>query len=251
MLRKLACQNSKRPCCAVWATFLLLGRTPVAQSSTLAPGGGIDEQPFVVAIDEIDCKTKGGEALLDAADHLAREDRGETSPSPWYAIWTRSNCERLVAEQLSAKGFTAFLPEMGARSRRNGTSHVVQVPMFPGYLFLRHAMEKASYIEILKARGIVRILEGGWSRLTPVADEDVDAIHQLVASGVPVFPHAYFREGDRVRVVEGPLVGLEGSFVRDKPHKGRLVVSVNLLQTSVAVEVDCALVEALPRSRAH
>jgi transcription termination/antitermination protein NusG len=170
---------------------------------------------------------------------------------PWYAIWTRSNCERLVAEQLSAKGFAAFLPEMSARSRRNGKSHVVQVPMFPGYLFLRHAMEKQSYIEILKARGVVRILERGWTQLTPVASEEVDAIQQLVASGAPVFPHAYFREGDRVRVVEGPLAGLQGVFLRDKPNQGRLVVSVNLLQTSVAVEVDCLFVEALAAARPH
>jgi transcriptional antiterminator NusG len=159
----------------------------------------------------------------------------------WYAIWTRSNCERLVAQ----------LPEMGARSRRNGKSHVVPVPMFPGYLFVHHAMEKDSYIEILKARGIVRILEGGWTRLTPVAGDEVDAIQRLVASGVPVLPHAYFREGDRVRVVEGPLAGVEGVFLRDKPQKGRLVVSVNLLRTSVAVEVDCAFVEPVSSGRTH
>jgi transcriptional antiterminator NusG len=171
--------------------------------------------------------------------------------APWYAIWTRSHCERLVAQQLAAKGFTPFLPEMGARSRRNGRSHVVQVPMFPGYLFLRHTMEKSSYIEILKARGIVRILEGGWNRLTPVPDEELDGIQRMVASGVPVFPHAYFRQGDRVRVVEGPLTGLEGVFVRDKRPKGRLVVSVNLLQTSVAVEVDCAFVEPLSTRRVN
>lgn len=180
----------------------------------------------------------------------AEQTAGEAA-APWYAVWTRSNCERLVAQQLEAKGFAAFLPEMGARSKRNGTPHIVSVPMFPGYLFLRHAMEKHSYVEILKARGIVRILEGGWNRLTPVADEEVAAIQQLIASGVPILPHVYFQHGDRVRVVEGPLAGLEGMFVRDKPHKGRLVVSVNLLQTSVAVEVDCALVEAVAPQRTH
>jgi transcription antitermination factor NusG len=168
--------------------------------------------------------------------------------APWYAIWTRSNCERLVAEQLSAKGFAAFLPEMSTRSRRNGRTHIVQLPMFPGYLFLNHALEKQSYIEVLKARGVVRILERGWTQLTPVAAEEVDALQRLVASGVPVFPHAYFREGDRVRVVEGPLSGLQGVFLRDKRNKGRLVVSVNLLQTSVAVEVDGAFIEAMPAS---
>jgi len=184
----------------------------------------------------------------DSARRMAPASIAAVS-EPWYAIWTRSNCERLVAQQLIAKGFPAFLPEMSMRSRRNGKSHLVQVPMFPGYLFLRHAMEKRSYIEILKARGIVRILDGGWNRLTPVADEDVDAIQRIVASGVPVVPHAYFREGDRVRVVEGPLAGVEGVFLRDKPQKGRLVVSVNLLRTSVAVEVDCAFVDPLPERR--
>ena len=110
----------------------------------------------------------------------------------WYAIWTRSNCERLVAQQLEAKGFPAFVPEMSTRSRRNGRSHVVQVPMFPGYLFLRHAMEKTAYVEILKARGIVRILEGGWRRLTPVAEEEVDAI---TAADPDVVVLASFAEG--------------------------------------------------------
>ena len=70
-------------------------------------------------------------------------------------------------------------------------------------------------------------------------------------AGVPVFPHVHFNQGDRVRVVEGPLAGVEGIFLRDKPNRGRLVVSVNLLQTSVAVEVDCAFVEPLPPRRTN
>jgi transcriptional antiterminator NusG len=176
---------------------------------------------------------------------------GGGTEAPWYAIWTKSHFERLVADQLAGKGFATFLPEMGARSTRNGKSHIVPVPMFPGYLFLRHAMDKRSYVEILKARGIVRILEGGWQRLTPVANEEVGGIQRLVESGVPILPHVYFREGDRVRVVAGPLAGVEGMFLRDKPHRGRLVVSVNLLQTSVAVEVDAAFVEPIASRRTN
>src|SRR5262249_24100035 len=158
----------------------------------------------------------------------------------WYAIWTRSNCERLVAEQLSAKRFASFLPEIGVRSVRFGKAHTVNVPMFPGYIFLHQAMEKRTYIEVLKARGIVRILEGGWNRLTPVADAEIESIQQLLESGVPLFPTEYFRHGDHVRVVEGPLAGVEGIYLRDKPNKGRLIVSINLLQTSVAAEIDWA-----------
>jgi transcription termination/antitermination protein NusG len=162
----------------------------------------------------------------------------------WYAVWTRSNCERLVMEQLAAKTFTSFLPEMAVWARRDGKSRVVQAPIFPGYLFVRHAMDKTSYVEILKARGVVRILDGGWTRLTPIPVEEVDGIQRLVQCGVPLVPHAYFNQGDRVRVVEGPLVGLEGLFVREQANKGRLVLSINLLQASVAVEVDAACVEA-------
>jgi transcription antitermination factor NusG len=176
-------------------------------------------------------------------------DGNDRSTAPWYAIWTRSHCERLVAQQLMAKGFWAFLPEMTVRTRRPAKSQMVQTPMFPGYLFLQHAMEKHSYVEILKARGVVRILEGGWTRLTPIPDEEMHAIERLVESGALVQSHPYFHEGDRVRVTEGPLAGVEGIFVRDKPNRGRLVVSVNLLKTSVAVEVECDAVTRL--SSAH
>ena len=167
----------------------------------------------------------------------------------WYAIWTRSNCERLVADQLSAKAFISFLPETTMWTWRVGQPRLARVPIFPGYLFVRNVMDKRSYIEILKARGVVRILEGGWTRLTAIPAVEIDAIQRLVSADQPVFPHRYFHDGDRVRVVNGPLAGVEGLFVRDKPNKGRLVLSINLLQASVAIEIDAATVEACPPGR--
>jgi len=175
-------------------------------------------------------------------------DAAADSSAAWYAIWTRSHCERLVAQQLLAKGFQPFLPEMAVRARKPEAASIVQRPMFPGYLFLKHSMKKHSYIEILKARGVVRILEGGWNRLTPIADDEMTAIERVIESGAPVLSHPYFNQGDRVRVVEGPLAGVEGLFVRDKKNRGRLVVSVNLLQTSVAIEVDGDFVEPCQRA---
>lgn len=162
----------------------------------------------------------------------------------WYAIWTQSHYEHVVADQLSAKAFAPFVPEVSVWSKRLGAKRLIRVPMFPGYLFVRHAMEKRSYIEMLKVRGIVRILEDGWNRLTPVPDAEIDAIRRLVTANIPVFPHAHLRCGDRVRVVDGPLTGVEGLFVQDKLSKGRLVVSVSLLGRSVAVEMDCTGVRA-------
>jgi transcription termination/antitermination protein NusG len=162
----------------------------------------------------------------------------------WYAVWTHSHCEQSVSQQLSAKGFAAFLPEMSVWSKRGGGQRLIRVPMFPGYLFVRDAMEKTSYIEILKSRGVVRVLEDGWTRLTPVPDCEIDAIKQVVDSEMPVYAHERLSQGDRVEVIEGPLTGLEGFFEQDKRSKGRLVLTVNLLGRSVAVEVDCTAVRA-------
>jgi transcriptional antiterminator NusG len=156
----------------------------------------------------------------------------------WYAVWTRSHCERLVVDQLAAKGFSTFLPEVGTWSKRQGQMHVVSTPMFPGYLFVRQRMDKYAYVEMLKVRGLVRILEDGWNRLTPIAEHEVAAVQRVVDAKVPVFPHGSLHEGDHVRVTEGPLKDVEGTFIQDKPGCGRLVVSIGLLGRGVAVEVD-------------
>lgn len=160
----------------------------------------------------------------------------------WCALWTHAHCEQLVHEHLHAKEFDVFLPMMTVWSRRGGVRHLIQVPMFPGYLFLRHAIDKHSYIEILKTRGLTRILGERWDRPAIVADEEIDAMQRLLASRVPVLAHPYLQEGQRVRITEGPLADVEGILVQNKPNKGLLVLSVNLLQRSVAVEVDCTMV---------
>ena len=109
--------------------------------------------------------------------------------------------------------------------------------MFPGYLFVRDAMTKTRYVEMLSVRGIVRVLEDGWMRLTPIPDADINAIQRIVESGVAVFPYPLLHRGDRVRVVEGPLSGVEGIFIKASQQKGCLVVTVDLLGRSVAVEI--------------
>lgn len=127
--------------------------------------------------------------------------------------------------------------------------HLIRTPMFPGYLFVRDNMDRQRYLTALQVRGIVRILEQGWDKLTPVPDDEIDAIQRLAHADVPVLPCAHLRQGDRVRVREGALMGLEGFFVQDKPTKGRLVVSVTMLGRSVAVDVECTSIETCaPRS---
>lgn len=160
----------------------------------------------------------------------------------WYALWTRSHCEQLVFNQLIAKGFHTLLPKMNVWSRHSGLQRFILTPMFPGYLFLQHAMDKDSYIEVRKAQGLVGVLGERWDRLAVVPEREIEAIQTTMQSSLPVLPHPYLREGQRVRVTSGPLADLEGVFVRTKPNKGRLVISLDLLQQSVAVEIDCTMV---------
>lgn len=174
----------------------------------------------------------------------ARVQYPEAAQAEWYALWTRSHCERLVHDQLVARGFQPFLPMIETWSRRGGTRHRIPVPMFPGYLFLHHSMDKMSYVEVLKARRLVAVLGRRWDDLAVVPDEEVEAIRRIISSRLPVLPYPYLREGQRVRIAEGPLRDVEGIMVRSKPNKGLLVLSVELLRRSVAVEIDCTLVAA-------
>jgi transcriptional antiterminator NusG len=181
-------------------------------------------------------RAKGGEALADMA--------GEQVTPRWRVLWTRSNCEQLVYDQLAPKGLDLFLPTVEAWARRGGVRRRERVPLFGGYLFLRHAVDKATYLEVCKARGLVRMLGERWDRLEAVADSDIDAIRKLVRSELPIFPYPYLREGQRVRITRGPLTDVEGILVRGNPKTGLLVVSVDLLKRSVAVHLDCTQLEA-------
>jgi len=162
----------------------------------------------------------------------------------WHALWTRSNCEQLVHDALQAKGFEVFLPKVGGWSRRAGRRQFALAPMFPGYLFLRRAMDKGSYLEVNRANGLVAILGEQWDRLAVVPDSDIAAIQQALRADLPVLPHPFLAAGQRVRIARGPLTDVEGFFVRAKPAKGLLVISIDMLHRSVAVEVDCTFVEA-------
>lgn len=120
--------------------------------------------------------------------------------------------------------------------------------MFPSYLFVRHSMDKISYIEIMKSNGLVRILGERWDKLAAIPDPELEAIRQVATSELPLMPYPFLRDGQRVRIVEGPLAGVEGLLVRSRPNRGLLVLSVELLHRSVSVEVDCGAVVPIESS---
>jgi transcription termination/antitermination protein NusG len=171
--------------------------------------------------------------------------QSEDRPRPlWYALYTRSHCEQLVCDQLAAKGFHIFLPKIDVWSQRAGKQHLISVPMFPGYQFLQHSIDKSSYIDVRKARGLVCILGECWDKPSIVPEAEIEAIQTTLRASIPIMPHPYLREGQRVRITQGSLRGVEGILIQSKPAKGLLILSVDLLQRSIAVEIDCSVVTA-------
>jgi transcriptional antiterminator NusG len=182
---------------------------------------------------DLDYAAGGGELDMTRAH--------QTRPQ-WYALYTRSHCEQLVYEQLAARGFSVFLPKLDVWSRRAGVRHRISMPMFPSYLFLHHIMDKIGFIDVSKARGLVRVLGERWDRLSPVPENEINAIQRVLQAELPVAPHPYLREGQRVRITHGSLTGVEGILVQSKLNKGLLVLSIELLRRSIAVEVDATAV---------
>ncbi len=192
----------------------------------------------------LEAEEKGRSPYL-RVDAAAPTGWSEVSGSPWHAVWTRSHFEQRVHDQLAVRGFELFLPLIGAWSTRARERRRIQVPLFTGYLFVRGALTKAAHLEVLKARGVVRVLGDGWDRPARVSAAEIEALQQIVLSGLPVAARTPIHQGDRVRIARGPLEGLEGRFVRERAGKGVFVVEIRLLQRSVVVEVDAAAVVAL------
>ena len=166
---------------------------------------------------------------------------------PWFALQVRSRHEMGIALALRGKGYESFLPTY--RCRKNWSDRVKEVesPLFPGYLFCQ--FDSQDRLPILTTPGIIQIV--GYNRQPiPIELSEISAIQTLVASGVPNQPWPYLQVGDKVRIDSGPLRGLEGLLVEFKGNR-RLVLSVTLLQRSVAVEMESAFVTSLSPSQAQ
>jgi transcriptional antiterminator NusG len=162
----------------------------------------------------------------------------------WYAIYVQCRHEARVESALQHKGVEVFLPRVTTLSRRRDRRLLINVPLFPGYLFVRTDLDSYGYREILKAPGMVRLL-GLKGSPTPVPAETIDSVKAIVDSDQPFYPWPYLKTGSLVRVLDGPLAGVVGVILGRKEKKRRLIVSVELFQRSVGVELDSEAVECL------
>lgn len=159
--------------------------------------------------------------------------------APWCAVYTRHQHEKTIGEMLKVKGFEIFLPLYESTRQWKGRRKILSLPLFPCYVFVRGAHERR--LPVLTTPGVYMIISRG-ERIATVPEEEIEAIRRTVEGPFSVEPHPFLRCGERVRVVRGPLEGVEGVLTRKK-NLYRLVLSVDMLAQSVSVEIDAMDVE--------
>lgn len=164
----------------------------------------------------------------------------------WFAVHTRYQHEQTVAAALSNKGFSVFLPTYDTVHRWSDRKKYVTLPLFPGYLFFANEIDRRN--QILSTPGVNAIIKTG-TVSAEIPNDEIIAIRRMVESTLGVEPHPFLNEGDLVRVKAGPLEGLEGIISRRKDAL-RLVLSIQILGQSAAVEIDGCDVERLAPHRA-
>jgi len=163
----------------------------------------------------------------------------ESRPPGWHALYTRHQHEKTIARLLSGKGFETFLPVYASLHHWKNGFKQVSLPLFPCYVFIRGPLER--WLPVLSTPGIHTVVGfGGTPAMIPCSE--IEAIRRVVESPAKVEPHPFIKCGDRVRIKAGPLEGLEG-VLRRKKNQWKLLLSVEMLERSVAVEVDASIVE--------
>jgi transcription elongation factor/antiterminator RfaH len=164
---------------------------------------------------------------------------------PWYVLQCRVRKESMISAQLEGQGFECFLPKYKSIREWSDRKKVVEQPLFPGYVFCK--FDYTQRRPVVLTPGVLQVVGCGKAPI-PVEQKEIEAIQLAVASELPSQPWPYMEVGERVRIHTGKLAGLEGILINFKGNH-RVVLSVSLLQRSVALEVDLAWIASLEKTR--
>lgn len=163
----------------------------------------------------------------------------------WYVLHTKSRHENVVDEGLRKKSLEVFLPKIKVRSKRRDRRMMIEVPLFPGYVFIKTDLHPTSHLEVVKTVGAVKLI-GSKLGPVPVPDDTIDSLKIMVSSDQPILTGTRLKKGDRVLVIDGPFTGVTGTFIRYR-GKGRVVVNIEALGQHAGVDVDEQDIEVLPK----
>ena len=172
--------------------------------------------------------------ITDQTDLTDPIDRSRATSLCWYALRTRSRHEKQVRDRLAGAGIEPLLPTIMRQHQWKDRKKKIEVPLFSCYCFAQFVWEDR--LAVLQTPGIVQIVGNG-NGPEPVTEDEIQAIKALMASALPYDAYPYLEEGMAVQVIRGPLEGVHGILLR-KPKPFRLVISVNLIRQSAAVEID-------------
>jgi transcription termination/antitermination protein NusG len=159
---------------------------------------------------------------------------------PWYAVHTKSRHEYKANSGLCQKGLITFLPEMEVWSKRKDRKKKIFIPLFPGYLFVDEpVLDNETKLSILKTYGVVRILgKKENAEPVPVPTSTIEAISRLLNKKVEIFSLQFPSVGEPAKIIDGPFAGIEGTVISSDIAKEMFVVSIDLLQRSVAIKLE-------------
>ncbi len=165
----------------------------------------------------------------------------------WYAVYVTPRHEKRVTTRLEEKCLPVFLPLFRAVHRWSDRRKCVELPLFPGYTFVRLSVRQEDRVAVLRTSGVLRFVGAAPSLGTPIPAKQIEDIWVLVNSRLPLEPHPFLKVGDRVRIRSGSLAGVEG-ILSGKNSDATLVITIDLLQRSVAVRIHGFDVESLGTS---
>jgi transcription antitermination factor NusG len=154
--------------------------------------------------------------------------------SRWYAAYTAPRHEKRVALELDTQQIRSFLPLYNIVRRWKDRRKRIDLPLFPGYVFVHMALRDR--LQVLQLPGVVQLVSFQ-GKPASLPDAEIEAMRAALAGSACVTPHPFLAVGRRVRVRSGSIAGLEGILVRRK-QKFRVVLSIELIQRSMAIEVD-------------
>lgn len=153
----------------------------------------------------------------------------------WYALRIQTRLGTTAAATLRGKGYEEFLPLYPERRRWSDRVKDTLQPLFPGYMFCRLDPEDR-LMPILTIPGVIGIVSAGKTPI-PIPDEEIGGIRDVLRTGLPAHPWPFLEAGSRVAIEQGALAGMQG-IITNTDKVCRLVVSIAMLQRSVAVEID-------------
>ena len=164
----------------------------------------------------------------------------------WYALLTRSRFENVVHDKIMQKSIQVFLPKIKVKSLRKDRTKMIQVPLFPGYVFVNISPATQEQLRVLKTVGAVRLL-GYKDGPVPIPDTHIDSLKIITGSDMDIITGsgAGLAKGDPVIVVNGPMTGATGEFLQYK-GKGRVIIKIEALGQFAGVEIDEADIEKTP-----